>query len=168
MARLSSCRVGSDIAIVPDWSAGSKDSSLQARAMLKERCDASQPLGLVQSGENELMVVYEGVWTFKTDSFHLGLPTHPNSYNYINSFWMLHYETWCSHPKTRIRSLGNANPVLHRARAARPARRHLLDRSAAYANRAAAPSHRGEGDPTRPDAPEGAGPNAHRLPREGE
>lgn len=56
-------RVGSDIAIVPDWSAGSKDSSLQARAMLKERCDASQPLGLVQSGENELMVVYEGAST---------------------------------------------------------------------------------------------------------
>lgn len=51
--------MGSDIAIVPDWAAGSKDSSLQARAMLKERCDASKPLGLVQSGGNELMVIYD-------------------------------------------------------------------------------------------------------------
>jgi hypothetical protein len=53
-------RVGGDIVLVPDWTAGSRDSNLQARAMLKERCDASRPLGLARSGEDELMVIYEG------------------------------------------------------------------------------------------------------------
>lgn len=47
------------MSFVPDWTAGSKDSSLQARAMLKERCDSSNPIGMVQSGEDELMVIYE-------------------------------------------------------------------------------------------------------------
>ena len=49
----------SDVATIPDWGAGSKDSSLQARAALKERCDASKPLGLTQSGGDELLVIYE-------------------------------------------------------------------------------------------------------------
>jgi len=58
--KLNVRRVGADIILVPDWTAGSRDSNLQARAMLKERCDASRPLGLVRSGEDELMVIYEG------------------------------------------------------------------------------------------------------------
>ena len=53
-----------DLMLVPDWTAGSKDSNVQARAMLKERCDASRPLGLVQSGENEWLIIYEGTSRF--------------------------------------------------------------------------------------------------------
>ena len=32
--------------------------------MLKERCDASRPLGLVQSGENEWLIIYDGTSRF--------------------------------------------------------------------------------------------------------
>ncbi|KAF8312518.1 hypothetical protein DL93DRAFT_2229023 [Clavulina sp. PMI_390] len=59
-------QVGNAIAIVPDWNAATRDSNLQARAMLKERCDSSHPLGLAQSGDDELMVIYESFGCYIT------------------------------------------------------------------------------------------------------
>jgi len=59
-------QVGVDIVLVPDWTADSRDSNLPARAMLKERCDASRPLGLARSGADELMVIYEAFGCYIT------------------------------------------------------------------------------------------------------
>jgi len=66
-----------DVTTVPDWTTGSADSSLQARSMLKERCDDSRPLGLTQSGNSELLVIYETFGCYITKH---GAPTRKSGF----------------------------------------------------------------------------------------
>ena len=44
--------------MVPDWDTPSDDSP-QARSLLKAHCHDTRPLGLIQTGDTELLVVYE-------------------------------------------------------------------------------------------------------------
>jgi hypothetical protein len=51
-------RPNSEILIFPDWEAPS-DASPQAHSILKARCHDARPLGLMEAGDSQLLVVYE-------------------------------------------------------------------------------------------------------------
>jgi len=44
------------VTVVPDFSGAGSDNAMSS---LKTRCEAAKPLGLVRSGQDELLVVYE-------------------------------------------------------------------------------------------------------------
>ncbi len=49
----------SEMLIVPIWNTPMKDPNAQARQKLRDRCMDSRVLGLVSSGEAELLLIYE-------------------------------------------------------------------------------------------------------------
>jgi len=55
----------------PDWEAPS-DASPQAHSVLKAHCHDAQPLGLMQAGDSQLLVVYESFGCYLTK---YGVPT---------------------------------------------------------------------------------------------
>ncbi|KAF9507500.1 hypothetical protein BS47DRAFT_1366615 [Hydnum rufescens UP504] len=64
-------RPNSEILMFPDWEAPS-DASPQAHGVLKARCHDARPLGLMQAGDSQLLVVYESFGCYLTK---YGVPT---------------------------------------------------------------------------------------------
>lgn len=64
---------------MPNWESGSVDGSPSSRAALKEKCESSRPLGLVQAAASELLVVYEGSPWFHPCLFRIPNHATPHS-----------------------------------------------------------------------------------------
>jgi len=66
----------SELLIVPVWDTPMKESSAQARQKLRNRCMDSRILGLVPSGEAEILLIYESFGCYITKH---GVPTRDST-----------------------------------------------------------------------------------------